>query len=61
MKIVFFYKETGEVITNSDGWLFVYNNEVYADNYRTCESQAAVVSFEDFISKRDDIDWRVEQ
>jgi hypothetical protein len=32
---------------------------VYQNNFETCESQASVVGFEDFIRRRKDLDWRV--
>lgn len=58
MKIEFYYKETGIIIV--DCWeYFVMNDEVYRDNYRTYESQAAVVSFDDFIERCYGIGWRV--
>lgn len=58
MKIEFFFKDSGEVIEQPDGWLFLMENEVWCDTFETCESQAAVVGFDDFVKQRPDIGWR---
>jgi len=59
MRIEFFYKKINVNIPKekSDGWLFVSCDKVYADNFRSCESQSSVVAFDDFCEERDDIDW----
>ncbi len=57
MKIEFFDTETGEVQTNDD--YFVMGGIVYCDNYQSCESQAASVSFQDFIREVQGVGWRV--
>jgi len=61
MKIVFFYKENpNEIIDGTSGGLFVMDDEVYQDNYKTFESQSSVITFYDFITDRPDIGWRIE-
>lgn len=59
MEIEFFNKETGNICKFTDDCMFVMNNEVYKDTYETCESQEAMVGFEDFIEKCPDLGWRV--
>lgn len=54
MKIEFYIKETDKVLANSitQGYFFVMDNEVWADNGYACESQSAYVDFNDFIKLR---------
>lgn len=59
IKIEFFIKKSGTVLTNTDDEFFVMNNEVYRDNQYYTESQERTVMFEDFIERRPDIGWRV--
>lgn len=58
MHIEFFFKETGDILIDTCVY-FVMNDEVYADNGETYESQSSVVGFEDFISECPNIGWRV--
>ena len=58
MRIEFFNRETGLVDERHD-YFVLCGNEVWRDNYETCESQCAVVGFDDFIMKCPEIDWRV--
>ena len=59
MEIEFYKEITGEILEGTNDWFFVMNDEVYRNNGETCESQAAVVGFDDFIIKCPDIGWRV--
>ena len=59
MGIEFYIKETGETMEDTNDYLFVMNDEVYCDNCQTYESQAAVISFEDCIKRRPDVNWRL--
>lgn len=58
MRIEFYKLDTGEIV-NGVHWLFVMDNFVFQDNFRTCESQCPCVGFEDFIEGRPDLGWRV--
>ena len=56
-RLEFFNKETGQVLKNHP--YFVYEDgSVWRDNYQTCESQCAVVGFDDFKMECPDVDWR---
>lgn len=55
--IEFFDKLSGNAVNNHT--FFVMDNKVYRDNYSSCESQQATVSFDDFIVECPDVDWRV--
>ncbi len=58
-ELEFYFKETGEVIEEPSDYYFVMNNEVYRDNNFETESHAAMLSFEDFIVKTPNVDWRI--
>lgn len=62
MKIRFYHKDTGNLVSHSDAkdFLFVMNNKVYADNCKSVESSSSVVNFEDFIEERPDLKWIIE-
>lgn len=57
--VEFFEKESGKIIQKSNDWLFIMNDQVYQDTFDTCESQSAVVGFDDFIKPRPDLGWRI--
>ncbi len=59
MKIEFYMKDTGEVLEKTDDDYFVMNDEVWRDNGRSCESQEASVGFDDFITHKPNVGWRV--
>ena len=59
MEIIFYKKDTGEEITDTDDYFFIMNNEVYSDNGSIYESQAEAIGFEDCIESRTDLGWRV--
>ena len=61
--IEFYYIESGKAISKNDsnGWLFVYCDKVFADTFESCESQSARVSLDDFMVEKKDIGWRVKE
>ncbi|RUR69033.1 hypothetical protein EJP67_18405 [Variovorax guangxiensis] len=59
VKIEFFVKATGEAAPVDRFDYFIRDGAVWRDNFRTCESQMAVVGFEDFIMECPEIGWRV--
>ena len=61
MNIEFYYIDTGVAIlkSQSDDRLFVMNDTVYTDNFRSCESQEATVDFDTFVEEVDNISWRI--
>ena len=58
MKIRFFDKASGQDAPDLD-FFVMRDGSVWQDNYETCESQSAVVGFDDFILSRPDIGWEV--
>lgn len=58
MRIEYFDKKTEQPIKNTDDELFVMNNEVYSDNFKTFESQPGVIGFHDCIVAMPNIGWR---
>ena len=60
VKIEYYVKSTDEIITDAnDCRLFVFCDEVFQDNFESCESQSARVDFDDFIRERPDLGWRL--
>ena len=60
MKIEFYDDNaTKDVIEEPHDYFILNGNEVWADNNQTEESQCALVGFEDFIRKCNDVGWRV--
>lgn len=59
MKIEIYKKDTGLKVDNTGDYYFVMNNEVYCDNEKVYESQAALIGFDDCIKSRGDLGWRV--
>jgi len=57
-KIEFFYKLSGLTVDPEGFDYFVMGGLVYRDNFRTCESQCAVVGFDDFIVEVPELSWR---
>jgi len=57
-RIEFYNKET-TLTVNTEDYFVLNGNEVWRDNEHTYESQCAVVSFENFIVRCEDIGWRV--
>ena len=41
------------------GCLFVSCDKVFADNFKSFESQSSVIGFEDLCDERPDIGWRI--
>ena len=58
MKIEFFDKLTGDSVQTGD-YFILNGDEVWRDNYESCESSPDVVCFESFIEQCPDIGWRV--
>lgn len=59
MKIQFYRKDNGTILTDTDDFYFVMNDEVYCDNGKSYESQEPTVQFEDFIMKCPELGWRI--
>lgn len=58
-KIRFFYKSTGDDAPKDLDYFVRADGTVWRDNYETCESQCAVVGFDDFVMPCPDIDWEI--
>lgn len=57
--IEFFDKMTGLAVKNECDWYFIKGDgSVWSDNGKTCESQCAVVGFDDFTKPCPTIGWR---
>jgi hypothetical protein len=59
MSSIEFYDIKTGAITDKFEYFVLRNNEVWRDNFKTFESQCAVVEFEDFIIKCEGVGWRV--
>lgn len=58
-EIRFFVKATNEAAPRGFDYFIRDDGTVWRDNYQTCESQCAVVGFEDFIMPCPEIGWKV--
>lgn len=54
----FFNKSDGSEAPSHD-YFVMKNGTVWRDNYRSCESQASVVSFDDFVVECPEVGWEV--
>ena len=60
MNIVFYYKDTDEIIEGGEDWLFVMKNEVYQDECGVWYAEECTVYLDGVSTIRHDIGWRVE-
>ena len=58
-EIRFFVKATKDDAPRGYDYFIRDDGSVWRDNYRTCESQSAVVGFEDFVMPCPEIGWEV--
>ena len=58
MQIQFFDKQTGGTVLTGD-YFILNGDEVWCDNYESCESSFIAVGFEDFITQCPNIGWRI--
>lgn len=60
-RLRFFWKSTGDDAPSGLEFFVLEDGSVWRDNYRTCESQSAVVGFDDFVMPCPEIDWEIVQ
>lgn len=61
MKIEFYDKKTYKVLSDNEAtcYFIMSDNKVYRDNGFGTESQAAYVTFENFIDEAPNVGWRL--
>ena len=58
-KLRFFFVDSGDQAPETLDYFVRQDGSVWRDNYQTCESQCAVVGFENFIMPCPDVRWEV--
>ena len=54
-----FIDEEGNLVENQSDYFILADGSVWRDNYAWFESQAACVSFENFVVKCKNVQWRI--